>query len=277
MPIELPPNTAAHSDRNEEPNDRQVFKLVVVVVGLLIGFILLANLLINLLIWQMPPEVEQQLGKLIVPVYERQAKPSPTQDALNVLLERLKAKLPAQTGNPSRAYQVLYIPEDTVNAAAIPGDRILIYDGLLQQVESENELMMILGHELGHFTNRDHLRGLGRGLLIQLGVAMLTGDPGSLQAIAVSGIAALGQAKFSQSQEKQADEVGLTLLNAVYGQVAGATDFFERMSRKEGVNFAILSTHPPSKERIQALNQLIQVRSYPVGERSVLSVPLKRQ
>ena len=47
----------------------------------------------------------------------------------------------------------------------------VIYQGLLAQAESENELMMVLGHELGHFANRDHLRGLGRALLVQIAIA----------------------------------------------------------------------------------------------------------
>ena len=40
--------------------------------------------------------------------------------------------------------------------------------GLLENVESENELAFVLGHELGHFRNRDHLRGLGRGIAFSL-------------------------------------------------------------------------------------------------------------
>ncbi|MEP0779976.1 M48 family metalloprotease [Microcoleus sp. ZQ-A2] len=44
---------------------------------------------------------------------------------------------------------------------ALPGDAIVIYADLVQQAKSQNELMMVLGHELGHFAHRDHWRGLG--------------------------------------------------------------------------------------------------------------------
>jgi predicted Zn-dependent protease len=274
MPIELPPGTAAYSDRNEPPRNRQLLVLLGLLIGLIIGVIWLIGALVNTLVWAIPPSVEQQLGAVIVPVYERQAKPSAAQDTLNQLLDRLEAKLPPEQ-RQNRNYQVLYIPDATVNAVAIPGDRVIIYDGLLKQTESENELMMVLGHELGHFAHRDHLRSLGRGLVLQLAIATFLGDPGSLVTIATSGIVELSKAQFSQGQEKEADEFGLTLLQATYGQVAGATDFFARLSRQEGAQFAILATHPPSQARVKRLQELIQARGYSVGQRISLPESLK--
>lgn len=274
MPIELPPGTAAYSDRNEPPKNRQVLLLLGLLALLGVGLFWLLGWLLNAIVWLIPPNVEQQLGAAIVPVYERQAKPSSTQDTLNQLLDRLETQLPSPQ-RQGRNYQVLYIPDQTVNAAAIPGDRILIYAGLLRQMESENELMMVMGHELGHFAHRDHLRGLGRGIVIQLALSAFLGDLGSLQSIAVSSIASITQAQFSQEQEKEADELGLTLLNGAYGQVAGATDFFDRMGKKEGANLGILNSHPPSKQRTAALQQLIQTRNYRIGDRSPLPAVLK--
>ncbi|HEY9644311.1 MAG TPA: M48 family metallopeptidase, partial [Coleofasciculaceae cyanobacterium] len=189
------------------------------------------------------------------------------QDSLNALLDRLEAHLPAQQ---RRDYRVLYLPQPTVNAIAIPGDRILIYQGLLAEMESENELMMVLAHELGHFAHRDHLRQLGRGLLLQVVIAGVMGDAGSLQAIALSGATALDNSRFSQSQEYSADAFGLMLLQQTYGQVAGATDFFARLSQAAGANFDFLATHPGSDQRVQRLQQLIQTQGYRVGTRSPL-------
>lgn len=269
MPIELPPGTAAYSDRNEPPKNRQLLPLLALLIGVIIGVFWLLGALVNVLVWAIPPGVEQQLGALIVPVYAQQAKPSPTQDTLNQLLDRLETNLPADQKR-GRDFQVLYIPDATVNAAAIPGDRVIIYRGLLERMESENELMMVLGHELGHFSNRDHLRGMGRALVWQLALSALFGDAGSLTSIAASGAARLSHAQFSQGQEKAADEVGLTLLEDTYNHAAGATDFFARLSKKEGANLAILSTHPPSQARVNRLEELIRQRGYTIGQRQPL-------
>lgn len=110
--------------------------------------------------------------------------------------------------------------------------------------------MMVLGHE--HFAHRDHLRQLGRGILTQIVLTSLFGDTSGLERAAVSGTAALTDAGYSQSQEYRADEFGLTLLQHTYGQVAGATDFFARISQP-GESLDFLATHPGSAQRIERL------------------------
>lgn len=270
--MELPPGTAAYSENSPPPNNRQLLILLTLFlagIGLALG---LAVWLTGVLVWFIPPELEHQLGRVMVPIYEAQAEPSATQDTLNQWLDRLEVHLPADQ-HTGRDYQVIYIPGETVNALAIPGDRIIIYQGLLAAAESENELMMVLGHELGHFTHRDHLRGLSRQVLIRLSLGALFGDVGSLGAIATTSIATLSNAQFSQRQEQQADRVGLTLLNQTYGHVAGATDFFRRLAEKESMGLAIVASHPPSPKRVRQLEAWIDRQGYSLGEKIPLSLP----
>jgi predicted Zn-dependent protease len=273
MPIELPPGTASYrDDRNPEPQKRQILFVVGLIIAIVFFAFWLFGVLINGLVWLIPPSVERQLGAFTVPVFEQMAEPSPAQDSLNQLLDRLEANLPAEQ-QQDHDYQVLFIPDATVNAIAIPGDRVILYQGLLAQTESENELMMVMGHELGHFANRDHLRRLGRGLLLQLLIAFFFGDTGGLQDVAVSGAAAISNAQFSQGQEFQADDFGLNLLQLTYGHTAGATDFFQRLSQQEGANIDFLATHPNSGKRVRRLEQAI-AQGYNLGERSPLPAPL---
>ncbi len=268
MPIELPPGTAAHSDDNSpDTSSRQILIVGGLFLVFVAGLIWLVIVLITNLVLLLPPSVEQQLGKVIVPAFEQQSEASPTQDTLNQLLDNLEKNLPE---DKRRDFQVLYIPQDVVNAIAIPGDRVIIYKGLLKNAGSENEVMMVLGHELGHFSNRDHLRGIGRGLALQLLLAVFLGDPGAIQNVAISGIAGISQAQFSQGQELKADEVGLTLLEKHYGQVAGATDFFDRISKIPSANIAFLASHPAPKKRVIELQRLTKQRGYAVGKKTPL-------
>ncbi|NEQ28350.1 MAG: M48 family metallopeptidase [Microcoleus sp. SIO2G3] len=257
------------SDRNPPPSNRQLLILLGLFAVLVAGVIWFLSWLFNGLIWLIPPSVERQLGALIVPAYEQQAKPSPAQDTLNQLLGRLEAQLPTEQAQ-GRDYRVLYVSDATVNAIALPGDAIIIYAGLLKQAESENELMMVLGHELGHFAHRDHLRGLGRALMVQIAIAAFLGDAGAIQSLAASAVAAVSRSQFSQSQEREADEFGLALLQDVYGHVAGATDFFARMSQQKGADLAFLSTHPAPGKRVKEIERLIKEQNYPVKERVAL-------
>jgi Zn-dependent protease with chaperone function len=261
MPIELPPGTASYSDRNPPPRNRQLLKLLGIVVALAIFLIWAFGAIANQMIWWIPPSVEQQLGRVFIPAFEKLSLPSETQTTLNQLLDRLETHLPREQKTP-RDYRVLYIPDSTINAMALPGDRIVVYRGLLAQVKSENELMMVLGHELGHFANRDHLRGLGQALLWQVALGTLFGDPGSLTAIAGAGVARLSSAQFSQQQELQADEFGLNLLHQTYGHVGGATDFFAMMAQKGNQRIDWFDSHPASRKRVQSIQALTHRNQY---------------
>jgi predicted Zn-dependent protease len=268
MPIELPPGIAAPSDRNPPPSNGQLFKLVTLVISLILVVSLALPRVVDMLVWNLPLGIEQQLGNVMAPAYDAMGTNSPSQVALQELLDRLVAELPSPQRD--RKYKLIYIDDDTVNAAAVPGDRVLIFRGLVDQSESENELTMVMGHELGHFANRDHLRGLGQQLLLQLTLGWLMGDVGSLQTIATSGVVALNEAQFSQHQETQADEVGLTLLQGLYGHAAGAIDFFDRMGQKNQSTVDWLDSHPAPARRVETLRDLIQKRGYPLKPKTSL-------
>jgi Zn-dependent protease with chaperone function len=150
------------------------------------------------------------------------------------------------------------IDEPEPNALALPGGTILVTSGLLAQVVSENELALVLGHELGHYRARDHLRGLGRGLAADLVLGALGGS-GELVAGLGSFAGALAQRGFDRRQESRADAFGLRLVHAEYGHVAGAGDLFARLEQQRGAPGAgrrlagYLETHPLHGDRVAAL------------------------
>jgi predicted Zn-dependent protease len=262
------------SNRNKPPNNRQIIVVIGMFVAAVIGIIWLISLLFNLAIAHIPYSVEAQLGKIVNPAYEKVAKPSPTQKTLNQLLDRLETHLPSEQADID--YQVLYVPESTINALALPGNTIIIYQGLLEAVESENELMMVLGHELGHFHNRDHLRKLGSALFLRIAISYVFGDSSWLYSFGGNIINAVANAQFSQNQEQQADRFGLELLYKTYGQVSGATDFFARLQAQNEGSISFLATHPAPEARVKRLDKLIEQRDYPLGELKPLPASLSK-
>ena len=262
-------HSPSNLQKNAPPSNRQIIVIIGIFLATIAIIFWLLGLFMNGIIAAIPPEVEQKLGAVIVPVYEKKAKSSPQQNTLNRLLDRLEKKLPSEQ-YAQRDYQVLYIPEPTINALALPGDKIVIYQGLLEKVKSENELMMILGHELGHFAQRDHLRGLGNALLIRAFLGFFLGDLGILQIPVGNSIEVIANAQYSQSQETKADAFGLALLDRTYGHVAGATNFFTRLSKEENKSISFLSTHPTSQKRIKKIERLIKQNNYQIKERSPL-------
>ena len=147
---------------------------------------------------------------------------------------------------------------DTLNALAMPGGHIIVFTGLLDKVKSENELAYIIGHEIGHYANRDHLRGLGRLLVFMTISAALFGTDSSIGNIVGHGLS-ITEMSFSRKQETKADEFGLAMLNCTYGHVGGATDFFFRISKEKDPSIFghYFSSHPENQDRISHINRLI--------------------
>ena len=129
----------------------------------------------------------------------------------------------------------------------------------------------MLGHELGHFNNRDHLRALGRGVVLSMFFAVTTGGDVAGIGINAADIALRG---FSRRQESQADAFGLSVVHAEYGHVNESWRLFERWSIDDNsaVRFvAYLSTHPDSGDRIVDIKELAEQQGWPLdGDLSAL-------
>jgi Zn-dependent protease with chaperone function len=166
------------------------------------------------------------------------------------ILDALLAHVPNQ---PHDVRLRVLCDERGVNAFAIPGGRIVVLGGLLDAVQSENELAFVLAHELGHMQNRDHLRALGRGLvLMTLLTAVGTGGDFASELVVGSGVA-VGH-RFSQGQELAADRFAAELVQETYGHVGGLTDFFGRPALRDGGSW--FGTHPASARRVHGLEDL---------------------
>jgi len=173
--------------------------------------------------------------------------------------------------------QVDLVEDPRLNAFAVPGGVILVTTGLLSRAESENEVAFVLAHEIGHFAARDHLRRLGRGLLFAWVVGNFGGGVGPVDL--VEQITARG---FDRHQEAAADRFGLALVEAVYGHVAGALDFFQRLPDATvgaaGDVAAYFSTHPVTRARLDELRALARERGWPlVGPLQPLSPALHQE
>ena len=169
---------------------------------------------------------------------------TPRERSLAQLLNRMASHWPE---NPY-VFEIAIWDEPEPNAVALPGGVIAVTSALLESVESENELAFVLGHELGHFHNRDHLRGLGRGIAFSLLLVAL-GVGGGGSAVQLASLAGqFAQRDFDRDQEIEADRFGLALLAAEYGHVSGAEAFFEHLPERDeplgGELASYFSTHP---------------------------------
>jgi predicted Zn-dependent protease len=166
-------------------------------------------------------------------------------------LDDITAKLLPCTSLPYDVKAYL-VEEEAPNAFALPGGIIYVTTGLMQSVQSENELAFIIGHELGHFKHKDHLRHFGYSLVLAV-LSLMIGDDTSM---AFNTALNLGNASYSRSAEREADLYGLETMQCAYGSVTDATAFFQRMAKTEKWH-GFMASHPGYEERIEAMRSKI--------------------
>ncbi len=259
-----------HGNVNVSKNSplKEFFILLGGVLGLLLLTYIALGFAVDLIVPRLPSGTEQRLSALFVDKFS-QKKPTPVEQQLQQLLDSLVAVLPQETNT---AYQVHVISSKQANALAVPGGHIIVLSGLLKELHSENELAFVLSHEIGHFANRDHLRRLGRGLVLSAFSIFLTGLDNNITQFLMQSLLNV-ELKFSRDQEIKADSYALTLLNKRYGHVAGATDFFARIATQTVHNRLsyYFATHPYPQDRIAALQVQIRENRYILGEKTALN------
>lgn len=223
--------------------------LLIGLVGLLAVLTLVVVFAVELLIRWVPVEKEVALFSGWAPVAETITKGSSVAETTE-LMQRLALHW---EDNPY-TFRLEISDDPNPNAMALPGGLIIVTQGLLDTIDSENALALVIGHELGHFRHRDHIRQLGRvGALSLFFSAMQSSGAGSSISY---GIADLTLRGFSREQERAADDFGLTLVQREYGHIAHAFEFFEAVSRpsRQGVRWDnYLGTHPDPVDRIERL------------------------
>lgn len=255
----------------------QLKDLLAMLLGLgilLVGIYVLLGLAVDWAAERMSPEMERKLGRRFVSGLVRQQPVSPREQALRELFDRL----PVSPELPELPYTVRLLEDPQANAAALPGGTIFVFTGLLDETASENELVFVLAHELGHYADRDHLKGLGRALVLFTISTALLGDDSSAGGFFLETLATT-DLRFSREQESRADRFALTLLDRFYGHAGGVTDFLDRAARREaGGRFRyFFATHPHPAERVRDLNDLIEARGMPRQTPAPVPPELHRQ
>ena len=160
-------------------------------------------------------------------------------------------------------FRVVDAPE--VNAFAVPGGFIYINRGLIERTQTMAQVAGVLGHEIGHVTERHSVKQMQKQQGANIGVTLacvltnVCNTPGVGEAINLGGGALF--AKFSRSDEAEADREGVKNMVRAGIDPNGIPEMFEILLAERNRNPSALdswfSTHPMEEDRIKATRALI--------------------
>lgn len=157
---------------------------------------------------------------------------------------------------PPAAYGVVplrvwVVRSPVINAVALPGGHVVVFSGLLDFVQSGDELAGVLAHEIGHVMLRHPTRIAIEKATVSAFFGLFFGDVTGGTMLAGVGTALLGNA-YSRDMERTADDLGVDILRRNHLDPQALGRFFERISNKykdQERLLAFFSSHPPSAER----------------------------
>jgi predicted Zn-dependent protease len=173
-------------------------------------------------------------------------------------------RLAKSSERPQLPWTFTVVDQPVVNAFAVPGGFIYITRGILAYLDSEAQLVGVLGHEIGHVTARHSAQQYSRQVLGQVGLLGLGIFVPAAQPFGDLSATALGALflKYGREDELQSDSLGARYAATNGWDPRAVPQFLATLGRlSEGSEKGIpnwLSTHPEPASRVQEIQPLVQ-------------------
>ncbi len=153
--------------------------------------------------------------------------------------------------------KITVVNDNTVNAFALPGGRIVVYSALLKEITTYPELAALLSHEFTHINNKHSTKRIFRQLGSKVFLGLLFGRFGSVTNVVVNHADNLKSLKYSRSLEKEADINGLEILTKRKIDPNGFVDLFYHLEESAPGNPMpeFLGSHPDVAKRIAYIQE----------------------
>ncbi len=204
-----------------------------------------------------PDSVDDRLGDALVGDFGGRFCHTPAGDAA---LKKLVNSLDDNPGD----LRVEVAKIDMLNAIALPGGNVILFDGLIKQAKTPDEVAGVLAHEIGHVREKHVMQALLR----QMGLAVVLGGIDGNSGALVNNVLAMS---YSRNSEAEADAHSMKVLGNANISPVGTASFFDRLSQLDGSagvtqDAAItgyLSSHPLSASRKAAFeNSIVKGKNY---------------
>lgn len=172
---------------------------------------------------------------------------------------------------PALDWEFHVLDSQVINAFALPGGKVFISRGLMENMTNDAQLAGVVGHEIAHVMARHGNQRMSKAMILQ-GVVIAAGVAGAVSDEEWMRYLGLGTAvggqlfllKYSRSNELEADELGVQYMAAAGYNPVGQMQLMQLLGEISGGGGPPewLSTHPVSETRVDNLEQLI-LEQYP--------------
>ncbi|PBQ30847.1 hypothetical protein CNR22_03340 [Sphingobacteriaceae bacterium] len=195
-----------------------------------------------------PVETEVQIGENIAKVYEQQNE---LNDSATYYLNEFVKHLDL---DETYTIDARVIESRDINAFALPGGKIFVYSGILDKMNSYEELVALLGHEVTHVTNRHSLKSICRSAATGIAISSIVGDANGVSSVVLSKASEFKQLDYSRELETEADDNGLDIMVNNKVSPKGMLDLLQLLKEENAEMpqyMKYLSTHPDTDSRIE--------------------------
>ncbi len=201
---------------------------------------------------------------------------TPEDNEYTIRLRKLTEGITEVDGIPLN-FEVYHVID--VNAFACPDGSIRVFSSLMD-IMSDDELMGIIGHEIGHIANRDSKDAYRNALLTSALRDGASSTGGTAEALSDSQLGDLGEAlmsaTYSKKQEHEADLYGYEFLKKAGRNPWAMHLSFKRlqtMAQENGGSETskmnqLFSTHPDLENRMERMKEMAIEDGFPMPEQS---------
>jgi beta-barrel assembly-enhancing protease len=148
--------------------------------------------------------------------------------------------------------RITVVKDDNVNAFALPGGNIIVFDKIVTSMKTKEEFAALLAHEVAHVHYRHSLRNVFRSLGGLLFISLLLNDINGIVTVLADNSNMLANLTYSRALETEADQKAMAVLQSDGISLKGFVDLFNLLKNAHGDagSLQLLSTHPLTEERL---------------------------
>jgi len=184
----------------------------------------------------------------------------------NEMVNRVGKRIAAVSGRDDFDWEFRVIGSPTMNAFALPGGKVAIYEGIMPICENEAGLAVVMSHEIAHalarhggerMTQQNMVNGFGRV------IEYASQNRDQKQRDRIRALYGMGTQygftlPYSRKHESEADQIGLMLMARAGYDPTEAPKFWRRFSKQSGEKpLEFMSTHPSDERRASDLQAML--------------------